>query len=105
MGENIADLGGLTMAFHAYKMTDEFKSGKIVNGFNPAQRFFIAYAQLWKIKYTDEEMKNRIANDSHSPGMYRVNGPLMNCPEFFEAFDVKESDAMRNEELKVSRIW
>ena len=105
MGENIADLGGLTMAFHAYKMTDEFKSGKIVNGFNPAQRFFIAYAQLWKIKYTDEEMKNRIANDSHSPGMYRVNGPLMNCPEFFEAFDVKESDAMRNEELKVSKIW
>ena len=105
MGENIADLGGLTMAFHAYKMTDEFKSGKMVNGFNPAQRFFIAYAQLWKIKYTDEEMKNRIANDSHSPGMYRVNGPLMNCPEFFEAFDVKESDAMRNEELKVSKIW
>ena len=50
-------------------------------------------------------MKNRIANDSHSPGMYRVNGPLMNCPEFFEAFDVKESDAMRNEELKVSKIW
>jgi putative endopeptidase len=105
MGENIADLGGLTMAFHAYKMTDEYKSGKALNGFSPAQRFFISYAQLWKIKYTDEEMKNRIANDSHSPGMYRVNGPLMNCPEFFEAFEVKESDPMRNEELKVSKIW
>jgi len=105
MGENIADLGGLTMAFHAYKMTEEFKKGEIRNAFTPAQRFFIAYAQLWKIKYTDEEMKNRIANDSHSPGMYRVNGPLMNCPEFFEAFDVKESDPMRNEEMKVSKIW
>lgn len=105
MGENIADLGGLTMSFHAYKMTEEFKKGEIRNGFTPAQRFFIAYAQLWKIKYTDEEMKNRIANDSHSPGMYRVNGPLMNCPEFFEAFDVKESDPMRNEEMKVSKIW
>jgi putative endopeptidase len=105
MGENIADLGGLTMAFHAYKMTDEYKKGGIRNGFTPGQRFFIAYAQLWKIKYTDEEMKNRIANDSHSPGMYRVNGPLMNCPEFFEAFEVKESDAMRNEKLKISKIW
>ena len=50
-------------------------------------------------------MKNRIANDSHSPGMYRVNGPLMNCPEFFKAFDVKESDPMRNGELKISKIW
>jgi len=105
MGENIADLGGLTMAFHAYMMTEEYKSGKLVKGFTPAQRFFIGYAQLWKIKYTEEEMKNRIANDSHSPGMYRVNGPLMNCPEFFEAFDVKESDPMRNEEVKVSKIW
>ena len=105
MGENIADLGGLTMAYHAYEMTKEFKSNQKNNGFTPAQRFFISYAQLWKIKYTDEEMKNRIANDSHSPGMYRVNGPLMNCPEFFEAFDVKESDQMRNEKLKISKIW
>lgn len=105
MGENIADLGGLTMAYHAYAMTEDFKKGTIREGFTPAQRFFISYAQLWKIKYTDEEMKNRIANDPHSPGMYRVNGPLMNCPEFFEAFDVKEKDAMRNESGKVSKIW
>jgi putative endopeptidase len=50
-------------------------------------------------------LKNRIANDSHSPGMYRVNGPLMNCPEFFDAFNVKEGDKMRNEADKVSKIW
>lgn len=105
MGENIADLGGLTMAYHAYAMTDEFKAGEMKSNYTPAQRFFISYAQLWKIKYTDEEMKNRIANDSHSPGMYRVNGPLMNCPEFFEAFKVKESDKMRNAKGKVSKIW
>lgn len=105
MGENIADLGGLTMAYYAYTRTTEFKSGKTREGFTPAQRFFIAYAQLWKINYTEEEMKNRIANDSHSPGMYRVNGPLMNCPEFFEAFMVKEGDKMRNAEAKVARIW
>ena len=105
MGENIADLGGLTLAFHAYKLTDEFKSGKLRNGYTPAQRFFIAYAQLWKINYTDAELKKRIATDPHSPGMYRVNGPLKNCPEFHEAFDVKEKDPMRNEEKKLAKIW
>jgi putative endopeptidase len=105
MGENIADLGGLTMAYYAYTLTDEFKAGKLREGFTPAQRFFIAYAQLWKIKYTEAEMKNRIANDSHSPGMYRVNGPLKNCPEFFDAFGVKEGDKMRNPASKVVKIW
>ena len=105
MGENIADLGGLTMAFYAYKRTAEFKVNEVRGGFSPAQRFFIAYAQLWKIKYTDEEMKNRIANDPHSPGMYRVNGPLKNCPEFFDAFNVKEGQAMRNNAKKIAKIW
>ncbi len=105
MGENIADLGGLTLAYYAYARTDEFKSGVVKMGYTPAQRFFIGFAQLWKINYTDEEMKNRIANDPHSPGMYRVNGPLMNCPEFFEAFDVKEGDPMRNSSEKISKIW
>lgn len=105
MGENIADLGGLTMALYAYKLTKECISGEKREGFTPEQRFFIAYAQLWKIKYTDAEMKNRIANDSHSPGMYRVNGPLMNCPEFFESFSVKEGDKMRNPKKRVAKIW
>jgi putative endopeptidase len=105
MGENIADLGGLTMAYYAYTKTSDFKDGKVINGFTPAQRFFIAYAQLWKINYTPEEMKNRIANDPHSPGMYRVNGPLKNCPEFFEAFSIPEGSKMRNPLQKVARIW
>lgn len=105
MGENIADLGGLTMAYYAYSRTDEFKKNEMREGFTPAQRFFIAYAQLWKIKYTDEEMKNRIANDPHSPGMYRVNGPLKNCPEFFNAFSVEENRPMRNSSKKIAKIW
>lgn len=105
MGENIADLGGLTLAFNAYKLTDEFKSGSTREGFTPAQRFFIAYAQLWKINYTDAELKNRIANDPHSPGMYRVNGPLKNNVDFFEAFGIKEGDKMRNPAQKVAKIW
>jgi len=105
MGENIADLGGLTMAYYAYSRTDEFKKNEMREGFTPAQRFFIAYAQLWKIKYTDEEMKNRIANDPHSPGMYRVNGPLKNCPEFFNAFSIEENRPMRNSSKKIAKIW
>lgn len=105
MGENIADLGGLTLAYHAYAKTREFTSGVKRGGYTPAQRFFISYAQLWKINYTEEELKNRLANDPHSPGMYRVNGPLKNCPEFFEAFDVKETDNMRNKSGKVANIW
>jgi len=105
MGENIADLGGLTMAYFAYASTDEFKKNEIREGFTPSQRFFIAYAQLWKIKYTEEEMKNRIANDPHSPGMYRVNGPLQNCDEFFKSFGVEEGSKMRNSIKKVAKIW
>ncbi|MCC5922358.1 MAG: M13 family metallopeptidase [Crocinitomicaceae bacterium] len=105
MGENIADLGGVTMAYHAYTKTNEYKSGREVYGFSPSQRFFIAYAQLWKINYTDEELKKRLATDPHSPGMFRVNGPLKNSPEFFRAFDVQEGDPMRNPKEKISIIW
>jgi putative endopeptidase len=105
MGENIADLGGLTMAFYAYKRTDEYKKQELREGFTPEQRFFIAYAQLWKIKYTESEMKKRLATDPHSPGMYRVNGPLKNCPEFFEAFQIEEGREMRNDVKRVARIW
>lgn len=105
MGENIADLGGLTMAYYAYTRTDEFKKGEKREGYTPAQRFFISYAQLWKINYTDAELKKRLATDPHSPGMYRINGPLKNCPEFFDAFNVKEGDKMRNPKDKVAVIW
>lgn len=105
MGENIADLGGLTMAYYAYTMTADFKKNVMIDGYTPAQRFFIAYAQLWKINYTEAELKKRIATDPHSPGMYRVNGPLMNCPEFFAAFNVKPGDKMRNPDEKVAKIW
>jgi putative endopeptidase len=105
MGENIADLGGVTVAYYAYTKTDEYKKGEVKDGFTPAQRFFIGFGQLWKINYKDEELKKRLATDPHSPGMYRINGPLKNCPEFFEAFNVQEGDPMRNPAGKVAEIW
>jgi putative endopeptidase len=105
MGENIADLGGILLAYQAYTKTEEFKSGKKRFGFTPEQRFFIAMAQVFKINYTEQELKNRLLNDPHSPGMYRVNGPLKNIPAFFDAFEVKEGDAMRNGNGKFVEIW
>lgn len=105
MGENIADLGGVILAFNAYKKTEEYRSGKKLFGFTPEQRFFIAMAQIYKINFTEQELKNRLSNDPHSPGMYRVNGPLMNFPAFFDAFEIKEGDAMRNPKDKLVEIW
>jgi len=105
MGENIADLGGVILAFNAYKKTNEFKSGNKLYGFTPEQRFFIAMAQIYKINFTEQELKNRLSNDPHSPGMYRVNGPLKNFPAFFDAFNIKEGDAMRNSKEKLVEIW
>ena len=93
------------MAFNAYKKTNEYKSGKKLYGFTPEQRFFIAMAQIYKINFTEQELKNRLSNDPHSPGMYRVNGPLMNLPAFFDAFEIKEGDAMRNSKEKLVEIW
>lgn len=105
MGENIADLGGLILAYNAYQKTDEYKAGKEMNGYNPSQQFFIAFGQLWRYKVRDEALKEQIATDNHSPGMYRVNGPLLNMPDFFEAFNVQEADSMRNVEDAVAKIW
>ncbi len=105
LGENIADLGGLTVSFAAYKKTDEFKKGESIDGFTPAQRFFLGYAQVWANNIRPEALKLRLKTDVHSPGYQRVNGPLMNLPEFFEAFDVKPSDPMRNTDDKIVKIW
>lgn len=105
MGENIADIGGATLGYYAYLKTDEAKSGEIKEGFTPQQRYFIAMAQLWKNKIRDEALKEQIATDPHSPAKYRVNGPLMNMPEFFEAFDIPEGAPMRNSPDKIAEIW
>ena len=105
MGENIADLGGLRIAFRAYQLTDEYKSGKIINGYTPSQRFFIAFAQLWAMKYRSETLKKSLALDYHSPNIYRVNGSLMNCPEFFEAFNIPEGAKMRNPKSQIPSLW
>ncbi len=105
LGENIGDLGGLNVSFNAFKNTDEYKKGESIDGFTPAQRFFLGYAQVWAENIRPEALKLRLKIDVHSPARFRVLGPLMNLPEFFQAFDVKPGDPMRNQDDKLVKIW
>lgn len=105
LGENIADIGGLAIAYQAFKNTDEGKSDKKINGLTPDQRFFLSFAQIWRIKTRDETLRMRISTDPHSPEMYRVNGPLSNMPEFYKAFNVKPGDKMYRDEKDRVKIW
>lgn len=106
LGENIADLGGATLAYHA--LETELKSKgepEPIDGFNYKQRFFLGWAQVWHMNMTDEELRKRIATDSHSPGNYRVIGPLANMPEFAAAFGCAAGDAMVNSDSTKAIIW
>jgi putative endopeptidase len=104
-GENIADLGGLTMAYYAYKKSLGGKPSPKIDGFTGEQRFFIAWAQGWKTKCRDAEMKRLVTVDYHSPGYFRAFGPLTNMKEFYEAFAVKQGDKMFTPENKRVEIW
>ncbi|MEL6823700.1 MAG: M13 family metallopeptidase, partial [Calditrichota bacterium] len=90
LGENIADLGGLTMAYKAYKISLEGKEAPVIDEFTGSQRFFLGWAQVWQGKYRDAALRQKLITGPHSPGEYRVNGIVANMPEFYEAFDVNE---------------
>ena len=106
LGENIADLGGLTIAFSALKRAQEGKPavGEI-DGFTPEQRFFLAWAQIWRANYRPEELRRRLNIDVHSLSEFRVNGPVVNMVEFQDAFGVKDGDPMFRSEKSRVRIW
>jgi len=104
-GENIADLGGVNISFDAFMKTKEYKEGKKIDGFTPAQRFFLSFANIWKIKTRPERMRLRVKIDPHSPEHYRVDGPLSNTPAFWKAFNVKPGDPMRMPKDKLVKIW
>ncbi len=105
LGENIADLGGITIAHAAFKLTEQGKSNDKIDGFTPDQRFFLGFARIWASNIRPEAAAQRIIVDPHSPSMYRVNGPLSNLPEFYSAFDVKETDAMHRADADRAKIW
>lgn len=105
LGENIADLGGLTMAYYAYKKSLNGQKSTVIDGFTGEQRFFLAWAQGWKTLMRPQALKQLVATNPHSPGNFRANGPLTNLVEFYEAFDVKEGDKMFRKKEARADIW
>ena len=104
-GENIADLGGVTISFNAFKNTEEYKDGKKIDGFTPVQRFFLSFANVYKEKIRPQTQMYYLSIDPHSPNKFRVNGPLSNFAPFWKAFDVKKGDAMKRPSDKIVQIW
>ena len=104
-GENMADIGGLNIAYDAFKLTKQGKDSAKIDGFTPDQRFCIAFAQIWRSKTKDENVRRHINTDPHSPPMYRINGPLMNFDAFYTAFNVKQGDKMFKPADQRIRIW
>jgi endothelin-converting enzyme/putative endopeptidase len=98
LGENIGDLGGISMAYSAYQKYVAAKypnaAPPVIDGFTGNQRFFLGFAQLWRQIKTDDTMRNQILTDPHSPGEFRCNGVVRNFDPWYEAFDVKESNAL-----------
>ncbi|MBM33185.1 MULTISPECIES: M13 family metallopeptidase [unclassified Arsukibacterium] len=105
LGENIGDLGGMTVALKAYKLSLEGKEAPVMDGFSGEQRFFISWAQVWRTKFREEALRRQLSTGPHSPAHYRVIGVLPNIPEFYTAFDIKEGDAMYIAPEQRVKIW
>ena len=105
LGENLADHGGLQVAFNAYKHATANKPLKTIDGLTPDQRFFIAYAGVWGQNITDQEIRNRVKRDPHSLGEWRVNGALPHIDAWYKAFDVKKGDKMYLPEDQRLELW
>lgn len=105
IGENLADLGGLAIAYEAFKKTKQGQSDIKIDGFTPDQRFFLSWAQVWRANTRPEEIASRIVTDPHSPNLWRCNGPLSNMEEFYNAFHVKEGDKMYKPAEQRAKVW
>ena len=105
LGENLADLGGLNMAFEAFKKTKEFKKGKKIDGFTPTQRFFLSWAQVWRNTVLPETAAQLILTDPHSPGLHRGNGPIVNMDVWYKAFNVQPGDKLYKKPEDRTYIW
>ncbi|MBS1614657.1 MAG: M13 family metallopeptidase [Bacteroidetes bacterium] len=104
-GENLADLGGVAIAYEAFKKTEQGKNGKKIDGFTPDQRFFLSWAQVWRANTRPQELAQRIITDPHAPSMLRCNGPLSNMPEFYAAFNIKPGDKMWRADSIRAKVW
>jgi putative endopeptidase len=105
LGENIGDLGGLSIAVKAYKASLKGKEAPVLDGFTGLQRVFIGWAQVWLNKAREEDLRNLVASNPHSPAMFRANGTIRNVPEWYEAFGVKAGDSLYLAPTERVKIW
>src|SRR5262249_19743326 len=105
MGENIGDLSGLAVAYRAYQISLQGKEAPVIDGFTGDQRFFMGYAQVWRDKMRDEELRNRLLTDAHSPGMYRAFVPLTNFDPWYQAFNVRPGDKLYRPPQERVKFW
>ena len=105
VGENIGDLGGLSIALLAYRLSLQGRPAPVIDGLTGEQRVFYGWAQVWRTKSRDAEAIRRLATDPHSPPEFRCNGVIRNMDAFYEAFDVSENDALYLEPQRRVRIW
>jgi neprilysin/putative endopeptidase len=105
VGENIGDLGGLSIALLAYELSLKGQPAPVIDGLTGVQRVFFGWAQVWRTKYRHEEAIRRLATDPHSPPEFRCNGVIRNLDAFYEAFEVDEDDALYLEPASRVRIW
>ncbi|MGI4833785.1 MAG: M13 family metallopeptidase [Janthinobacterium lividum] len=104
-GENIADLGGIVIGLDAFKKTKEYQEGQKIGGLTPVQRYFLGYALGWQDHQRQEALASQILTDVHSPAQYRVNGPMADVPEFYQAFGVKPGQKLYRPDSARVRIW
>ena len=105
LGENIADLSGMAIAYKAYRLSLGKGEGPVIDGYTASQRFFIGWSQIWRRKYRDSEMVRRLVTDPHSPSLYRTNGPVRNLDAFHDAFNVKPGDKLYQPKESRIQIW
>ena len=105
LGENIGDLGGLSLAYRAYKLSLGGKEASVIDGYTGDQRFFMAWAQAFRVKMREAALRQQLQTDPHSPGQYRVNGIVRNFDEWYKAFGVQPGDKLYIAPEKRLRIW
>ncbi|WP_345951673.1 M13 family metallopeptidase [Mucilaginibacter sp. PAMB04274] len=105
LGENLADLGGINIAYEAFKKTKQGQSNTKIDGFTPDQRFFLSYAQVWRGLQRPEALALQVQTDPHSPGQFRTNAPITNVDAWYKAFNVQPGDKMYKKPEDRIRIW
>ncbi len=105
VGENVADNGGISIAYDAFKLTKQGQDTTKIGGYTPDQRFFMSIARIWRVKTRDEFLRTYINTNSHSPAIWRVNGPLMNSTPFYDAFNVQPGDSNYKSVEERIKIW